>query len=63
MADPKTRKAIVTPEGGEPVEVKIPADHPAPESVAVIAYRKKADAWADDRKLSVTFPDTFPDPE
>lgn len=53
MAEPKTQKAIVTPAGGKPVEVEIPADHPAPLSVAVIAWRKKADAWEDGRPVTV----------
>jgi hypothetical protein len=53
---PKTRRAWVTPEGGEPVEVEIQDPHPAPEAVAVIAWRKKANAWEDPRKIvSVTF--------
>lgn len=54
---PALKRAIVTPDGGEPVEVQIPADHPAPDSVAVIAYRFKTGAWTDDRKMTVTYPD------
>jgi hypothetical protein len=54
---PAMKRAIVTPEGGEPVEVEIPADHPAPQGVAIVAYRFKKDAWGDDRRMTVTFPD------
>lgn len=56
----KMRKAVVTPEGGDPVEVRVPEKHPDPKAVAVIAYRKQADAWTDDRKVTVTFPDESP---
>jgi hypothetical protein len=55
------RKAIVTPVGGEPVEVEIPAGHPDPAAVAVIAYRKKAAAWEDARRVTVEFPDATPE--
>jgi hypothetical protein len=51
----KTRKAWVTPAGGEPVEVEIQDPHPAPEAVAVVAWRKKADAWTDPRPVTVAF--------
>ena len=60
MDESKTRKAVVTPEGGKPVEVEIPADHPDPAAVAVIAYRYKMRAWEDTRKLSVSYPDQKP---
>jgi predicted neuraminidase len=59
---PNTRKAFVTPAGGEAVEVEIPADHPDPEAVAVVAYRKKQNAWGDDRKVSVRFEEEEPAP-
>lgn len=58
----KTRKAIVTPKGGEPVEVDIQDPHPAPESIAVVAWRKKMDAWTDDRPVTVEFPEESPAP-
>lgn len=51
------RKAVVTPEGGEGVEVEVPANHPHPEGVAIVAWRKKANAWEDPRQVTVSFPD------
>lgn len=57
MAEPKMRKAYVKPEGGDEVEVEIPADHPAPDAVAVVAWRFKCNAWQDPRRVSVRLGD------
>jgi hypothetical protein len=51
----KTKTAWVTPEGDEPVEVEVPAHFPDLVACAVVAWRKKCDAWEDMRKVSVTF--------
>ena len=49
--------AVVTPEGGSPVEVEYPADAKDARSAAVEAYKARAGIWSLPTEPAVEFPD------
>jgi len=49
--------AVVTPEGGSPVEVEYPADAKDAKHAAVEAYKARAGIWSLPTEPAVEFPD------